>query len=43
MNTNRNEKFGAAWLRGNLAPDVFFDDRPPVIAIDGIIISKTTR
>ena len=43
MNTNEDKMFGAAWLRGNPAPAVFFDDRPPVIAIDGIIISKTTR
>jgi len=43
MNTNRNIKSGAAWLRGEPAPAVFFDDRPPVTAIDGIIISKTTR
>jgi len=39
----KNEKFRAAWLRGELTPAVFLDIRPSVIAIDGIIISKTTR
>ena len=39
----KNEKFRAAWLRGELTPAVFFDIRPSVIAFDGIIISKTTR
>ena len=43
MNTNQDKKSGAAWLRGELAPAVFFDTLPPVIAIAGIIISKTTR
>ena len=39
----KNKKFSAAWLRGMFTPCVFFDSRPTVIAIDGIIISKTTR